>query len=325
MFEIAAGTSSIATIATFNSTNGANPLGNLVMDAQGNLYGTTAFGGANGLGTVFEISGATHALTTIATFNGTNGQSPTGLSIDAQGNLYGTTTLGGAGTQGTAFEIAAGSNAITTLATFNTTNGAGPMGGLVRDAQGNLYGITSTAGPGTQGTVFEIAAGTHTLSTIATFNYTNGANPVAGLTIDAQGNLYGTTLNGGPGGSGFGAGDGTVFEISALTHALTTLVAFNYTNRARPRGGFDDQRARQPLRHDNRRRPQRRRHGLRDSSRHHRRPRDRHERSPRRLRTPRVRTSDPARPPREEERAEKVVRVREEPVEAGRDEHASMC
>ena len=85
------------TLATFNSSNGASPYAALLADASGNLYGTTTRGGANGFGTVFEVANdAGHTLTTLASFNGTNGASPyAGLIADASGNLYGTTSQGG--------------------------------------------------------------------------------------------------------------------------------------------------------------------------------------------------------------------------------------
>ena len=122
--------------------------------------------------------------------------------MDGQGNLYGTTSQGGAYRSGTVFEIAAGSNAITTLASFNGSDGFDPNSSLVIDGQGNLYGTTESSGAQGTGTVFEIAAGSGTVTTLALFNYFwNGANPDAGLVLDGQGNP-GTTSQGGGEGSG---------------------------------------------------------------------------------------------------------------------------
>ncbi len=222
VFEVAAGTHALSTLATFNGNNGEHPDAGLIADAAGNLYGTTFSGGTAGDGTVFEVAAGTHALSTLATFNGNNGGSPwAGLIADAAGNLYGTTFLGGAAGDGTVFEVAAGTHALTTLATFNGNNGSDPEAGLIADAAGNLYGTTEGGGTAGDGTVFEVAAGTHALSTLATFDGTNGSVPRAGLIADTAGNLYGTTWEGYP------AGAGTVFEVAAGTHALTTLVAFN--------------------------------------------------------------------------------------------------
>jgi uncharacterized repeat protein (TIGR03803 family) len=112
---------------------------------------------------------------------------------------------------GTTIVITGGSPNLSTLAAFNDVNGAA-SNGLVEDASGNLFGTTSSGGqtPGGQligdGTVFEVKAGSGTITTLATFNGTNGALPNAGLIEDGNGNLYGTA-------GGTASGDGTVFEI----------------------------------------------------------------------------------------------------------------
>jgi len=208
-------------LASFNGATGSGPRAGLIMDAQGNLYGTTDGGGANGHGTVFELAAGSGTITTLASFNGANGAYPeAGLIMDAQGNLYGTTSNGGAfDDNGTVFELAAGSGTITTLASFNGANGHTPRAGLIMDAQGNLYGTTAMApgAPG-RGTVFELAAGSGTITTLASFNGANGVNPEAGLILDAQGNLYGTTYFGGA------FGQGTVFELSPVPVAPPPVV-----------------------------------------------------------------------------------------------------
>jgi len=209
LFEIAAGTSTISTLASFNGTDGEIPKGDLIADSQGNLYGTTWSGGVNGDGTVFKFDPATDALTTLVSFNGTNGENPHGiLLVDAAGNLYGTTDWGGAYGNGTAFKIAAGTSTITTLVSFGGAEGSQPSGGLIADAAGNLYGTTMGVADYGNGTVFKIAADSDTLTTLATFNGTNGDAPYAGLIADAAGNLYGTTYSGGA------YGNGTAFKLS---------------------------------------------------------------------------------------------------------------
>jgi uncharacterized repeat protein (TIGR03803 family) len=222
------------TVVTFDRTsNGANPLSALVADAAGNLYGTTNTGGADGDGTVFEIAASTHILSTLMTFDGTDGANPAaGLVFDSSGNLYGTTSSGGTGGQGTVFKIAGGTKTFSTLATFNFTNGASPEAGLIVDASGNLYGTTNGGGTNYQGTVFKIAAGTNALSTLVTFDETNGSYPAAGLIADASGNLYGTTTQGGMN------NDGTVFKIAAGTHTFSTVVTFDGTNGSGPQAGL---------------------------------------------------------------------------------------
>jgi len=141
------------------------------------------------------------------------------MIADSSGNLYGTTSGGGANSDGTVFEVAAGTHTLSTLVTFNGTNGEEPYASLIADANGNLYGTTSGGGANSGGTVFEIAAGTHTLSTLTSFNGTNGQQPYASLIADASGNLYGTTNTGGAN------DDGTVFELSPVRLELVSKPA----------------------------------------------------------------------------------------------------
>jgi uncharacterized repeat protein (TIGR03803 family) len=247
VFEIAAGTHTLTTLVSFNGTDGNAPVGTLLIDASGNVYGTTESGGEmvqNGVptgdGTVFEIAAGTHAFSTLETFFGANGEDPTGLVEDADGNLYGTTAGGGiaiptprisAGvTGGTIFELAAGTREFSTLALFNGTDGEGPFDGLIADANGNLYGTTELGGASNDGTVFKLSAGSHTLSTLVSFTGPDGNDPSGGLIADADGNLYGTTFSGGLN------DNGTVFEVKSGTNALATLVFFNGTNGSAPEG-----------------------------------------------------------------------------------------
>jgi uncharacterized repeat protein (TIGR03803 family) len=210
----------ITTLALFSAPNGANPSANLIMDGSGNLYGTTQYGGASGDGTVFEVAAGTGTITTLASFNGTDGANPVaGLVMDSAGNLYGTTPNGGFG-GGTVFELAAGSGTITALASFQVyTTGQGSYGGLVMDSSGNLYGTTYANGTYQDGTVFELAAGSGTLTTLVSFNGTDGSNPLGTLVMDGSGNLYGTTENGGQ------WRGGTVFEVAHGSHRLSTLAS----------------------------------------------------------------------------------------------------
>ena len=218
------------TLANFTGANGANPLSDLVVDAAGDLFGTTESGGA-GNGTVFEIAKSTGALTTLASFIGANGDDPWGVTSDAAGDLFGTTADGGADGHGTVFEIAASTGELTTLATFTGANGAFPFGTVISDAAGDLFGTTTLGGADGGGTVFEIAKSTDELTTLVTFTGANGATPTGRLTIDAEGDLFGTTETGGAN------GDGTVFEIAKSTGALTTLASFTGSNGALPERG----------------------------------------------------------------------------------------
>ena len=190
-------------------------------DANGDLFGTTAGGGANGDGTVFEIaktsSGYASTPTTLVSFNGSDGGDPSGALIaDANGDLFGTTGEGGENGDGTVFEIAKTSSGYastpTILVSFNGSDGADPTGGLIMDANGDLFGTTDGGGTNGDGTVFEIAKSSSgyasTPTTLVSFNGSDGAAPIENLIADANGNLFGTTSGGGAN------DDGTVFEIT---------------------------------------------------------------------------------------------------------------
>ena len=223
------GLQAFTTLASFNGTDGANPYTGLVQATNGDLYGTTVSGGANGDGTVFKVT-TSSALTTLYSFCSqsgcTDGANPyAGLVHPTSGYLYGTTFSGGANGDGTVFKITP-SGTLTTLYSFcaqsSCTDGASPDA-LVQAANGYLYGTTSYGGAADGGgTVFRITP-SGALTTLYSFcsqaNCADGEEPAAGLVQATNGNLYGTTFYGGAN------GDGTVFKITP-TGALTTLYSF---------------------------------------------------------------------------------------------------
>lgn len=207
-----------------NCVDGSNPASGLLMDKDGNLYGTTPTGGQYNDGLVYELSstGSGWQEKVLHMFGGgSDGKGPVAnLIMDERGNLYGTTSGGGAFGGGTAFELirdaASGGWAETILHSFNQSgqDGSTPDAALARDPQGNLYGTTFFGGFG-YGTVFELSPGANGQwmeSILLAFNPNelHGANPDASLTLDGAGNLYGTTENGGSGGT---YGIGVVFEL----------------------------------------------------------------------------------------------------------------
>jgi uncharacterized repeat protein (TIGR03803 family) len=229
-----------------NCTDGFLPEGSLLIGANGDFYGVTSAGGTNcapgeGCGTVFEITAA-GKLTTIYSFcsltNCTDGNAPqTGLTLGADGNFYGTTKFGGAnctfyGGCGTIYKITPAGK-LTTLYNFcsaaKCADGRDPNV-LVLGGDGNFYGTTGYGSACTTldcGTVFKMTPAGE-LTTLHTFcsqaNCADGKNPLAGMVQATNGNLYGTTADGGANCAYFG-GCGTVFQITTAGE-LSTLYNF---------------------------------------------------------------------------------------------------
>jgi uncharacterized repeat protein (TIGR03803 family) len=196
-------------LLSFNNADGANPYGALVPVADGNFYGTTEQGGTNGgYGTVFKMTSA-GALTTLYSFDYTNGANPyAALTPGAGGNFYGTASSGGASNNGTIFLVTP-AGALTTLFAFNGANGASPFGSLIQAVDGSFYGTTEAGGTNSYGTVFKWSPGDG-LVPLVSFDYlSNGAFPLAGLTQGTDGNFYGTAHG------GTASGKGAIFRISA--------------------------------------------------------------------------------------------------------------
>jgi len=196
--------------------DGYYPQAGLVMDTNGNLYGTTLYNGAYGGGTVFKISsdGTATTLYNFCTATGCkNGRYPqAGLILDTNGNLYGTTYGGGAYGKGTVFELSP-SGAETVLHSFcaraGCPDGSHPRADLVMDTAGNLYGTTYDGGTNSVGTVFKLSPnGTETVLHSFAANGSDGTHPYAGVVMDTMGHLYGTTYSGGANGYG------TVFKVT---------------------------------------------------------------------------------------------------------------
>lgn len=203
----------------FSQTNGYRPRGGLIQARDGNIYGTTSdtTSGANlgpTKGTIFRVS--SQGLTTLFTFSGTNGASPTGSLLEERdGALYGTTSSGGVSTSGTIFKITT-DGIFTSLFSFGGSNGANPTGDLIQMDDGYLYGTTTAGGSNNLGTIFRIATN-GSFTSIFSFKSSTGASPLGGLCLARDGNLYGTTSTGGPGGGG------TIFRLvqSPTTTSIT--------------------------------------------------------------------------------------------------------
>jgi uncharacterized repeat protein (TIGR03803 family) len=213
------------TLVNFTGSNGANPLfAVLVQGADGNLYGTTSSKGGHSKGTVFQIT-PSGTLTTIYSFCAkskcSDGSTPYGgLVLGNDGNFYGTTFAGGFKGYGSVYKITP-HGILTTLHNFTLTDGANPYDSLLLASDGNFYGTTESGGAHLLGTVFKITP-SGIFTKLHSFNdSTDGSDPEGALIQAEDGNLYGTTYNGGSSG-----GYGTVFKITT-SGTLTTLHTFN--------------------------------------------------------------------------------------------------
>ncbi|HEY3777277.1 MAG TPA: choice-of-anchor tandem repeat GloVer-containing protein [Rhizomicrobium sp.] len=250
-----AGTKKFSALYSFcsqqNCPDGAEPDTDLVADSSGNLYGAAYSGGSMncefGCGVIFKLTPGGRE-TTLYSFCARDPSCPDGylpespLILDRSGNLYGTTSAGGANDGGTVFRLTPDGKE-TVLYSFcrrsGCADGAGPGGGIVMDRKGNLYGATVVGGtPGGNGTVFKLSPDGKEK---VLYNFCSqdacrdGSYPLGSVIMDRDGNLYGTTYQGGA-----NSGNGTVYKVSP-TGTETVLYSFcaraGCSDGAVPQGG----------------------------------------------------------------------------------------
>jgi uncharacterized repeat protein (TIGR03803 family) len=208
-------------------SDGGNPLNGFTLDASGNIYGTASAGGASNYGVVFKVN-TSGVETVLHSFSGgMDGANPDGFLVrDKAGNFYGTTTGGGAFGAGTVFGITATGKEAVLYSFAGGADGADPEAGLALDAAGNLYGTTIAGGLG-NGTVFKLThpkSGTKWTEQVL-YGFGTGEDgtiPVAGVTLDAAGNVYGTASAGGA------YGYGTIFELTPSGSTWTETILHNF-------------------------------------------------------------------------------------------------
>jgi uncharacterized repeat protein (TIGR03803 family) len=186
----------------------------MVLELNGNLYGSISGGGSSGCGIVFGLTSAETRFI-LHTFNGTDGCTPWGgVTLGPDGNFYGTTGGDGSGASGfgNVFKVTY-NGTFTVLHTFSGTDGTAPTSPLVLGNNGNLYGTTIRGGTSGNGTVFMIAPN-GTFTNLHNFDgVTDGGGPSGAMVQGPDGNLYGTTLS-------------SVFMISPGGHTFKTLYSF---------------------------------------------------------------------------------------------------
>ena len=228
--------------------DGSGPQGALLLDKKGNLYGTTASGGAYGYGTVFELTppatqgGAWTEAVLYSFKGGTDGANPASELIFNSTKLVGTTPLGGSSNFGTVFQLTPPTKKgkpWTEVILYNFTgraDGGKPYGGVVLKTK-VLYGTTLDGGSGSQGTVFEltppaVVGGAWTESVLYSFTGgTDGGKPYARAIFGKAGALFGTTGLG-------GAGYGTVFELKPGTNGAQWTESVLFTFGGGPDGAY---------------------------------------------------------------------------------------
>lgn len=208
----------LTVVHLFDGTDGQNSIGGLTLGTDGMFYGATSSGGLYSYGTVYRMT-PSGELTTIHNFTGgDDGGYPSAPPIEGIfGNFYGTTSYGGkTGNIGTVYRISP-SGAFSTVSSFGLTSsrysGNYPNGPLVQGNDGLLYGTTFYGGPDDLGTIFSVSPSTGKITTMFSFDGTNGQNPLAGLTQGSDGNFYGTTVAYSNGGTAFKITPGGKFTV----------------------------------------------------------------------------------------------------------------
>jgi len=220
---------------SFSGDNGANPVAPVLCSEKSGLYGTTFSGGRNGQGVLFRMDARGNVQVLHSFLGEDDGSHPVGgLTLGDDGNLYGTTSSGGPHLKGTVFKMTP-QGRFTTLFSFNGANGSSPQAGLTRGAPGVFYGTAAAGGDFENGTIFRItAAGAFTiLHSFAT--PAEGQFPYSDLATGKDGNLYGTTLFGGP--ININNQYGTVFRINPRGQ-FQSLSAFHGGDGSFSKGGL---------------------------------------------------------------------------------------
>lgn len=232
IFRVSTDGSSFEVVYSFGGfqDDGGFPMAPLIPGGSGYLYGTTVTGGSGGGGIVFRIRSDGAGFQILHAFGGgaNDGNNPSGaLAPDQAGNLYGSTAQGGATSKGTVFTLKTDGTGFQLLHSFagGAADGSGGFFSLVLDGTGTLYGTTDQGGPDNAGTIFRIKTDGTGFQLLHAFSFSSasngGANPWGPLTLDGQGNLYGTAVNGGGPSSG-----GTVFTIKTDGSGFNVLRIF---------------------------------------------------------------------------------------------------
>ncbi len=217
--------------------DGGFPIGGIIKGNNGRVYGTTSKGGANGLGTVFQLDANGNSFLKVAEFNGTTGSDPRGSLVEtSNGKFIGMSFDGGSFNFGSIYEIDASlpfpSTPVQKLA-LSSGLGTYPRGGIIKANNGKYYGLTSSGGVNNDGVLFEYNPITNNYIKRHEFSSsTSGSAPISTLTQAANGNIYGFTSSGGVNGGG------VIFKYNPIDSAYTKLHDFANASGISPEGSM---------------------------------------------------------------------------------------
>jgi uncharacterized repeat protein (TIGR03803 family) len=201
--------------------DGGSPWAGVILDASGNIYGTTAFGGTDNAGVVYKLDTTGHETVLHSfTFGADGGEPLSGVVRDSAGDLFGTTFSGGLGGAGVVYKLNTSGHETKLYSFTGGADGKFPSwAGVIRDSSGNFYGTTANGGTANAGVVFKLdTSGNETV--VYSFPGTaDGGDPYGGVVRDSAGNFYGTTQSGGASGSGM------VYKLDTSGHE-TVLYTF---------------------------------------------------------------------------------------------------
>jgi uncharacterized repeat protein (TIGR03803 family) len=218
-------------VLNFNWINGDCPQGPLMQAKNGDLYGTTLYGGTAGQGVIFSFNPVTGADSVVFNFDGINGGQPYyGKLVEYNGLLYGMTLYGGTNNDGVLFSVDPKTYAYNILVNFDSLNGKGPYGGLYLAKDSMMYGMVTNGGTNDNGLLFRFNPKTNQDTILYYFNNASGTQPFGTLMQATNGLLYGTTFSAGS------AGYGTMFCYDPVKFRDSVLINFNVTNGAEPNG-----------------------------------------------------------------------------------------
>ncbi|MBA3914353.1 MAG: hypothetical protein H0X25_11000 [Acidobacteriales bacterium] len=211
--------------------DGAGPIGSLVRDRSGNLYGTTSYAGNHNAGTIFQLS-SNSTFRVLHAFDGAGdgGQPYAGMVLDQNGNFIGTTRCCGDHGNGTIFRITPTGQYKVLYAFQGSPDGAQSTAGLVRDGAGNYYGTTSVGGLFGYGTVFVFDKNKNEKVLHDFTGFGDGIAPLSGVVLDGLGNLYGATSAGGS------FNNGMMYVLDTATGVESIYLTFGGTDGAYPVG-----------------------------------------------------------------------------------------